>query len=71
MPKIVLDGEEFNPPALTADQRDMLQKLTAIDAELKEKHNIGHMLELARKYCMQELKREILAEKSGLFLGDD
>ena len=67
--KLVIDNIEYLLDDHSQNVKDLALKLDGIGKEIHEKENLYAVLTRAKNSYIQELKREMIAEKSGVDIG--
>jgi hypothetical protein len=67
--RLVIDNIEYLLDDHSQNVKDLALKLDGIGKEIHEKENLHAVLTRAKNSYIQELKREMIAEKSGVDIG--
>ena len=68
---IRIDGVDYPLDNLSAEGKETFAAIQYADSRMKELKGIMAIMNRAKNGYVEDLKREILSEKTGLFLGDD
>lgn len=71
MPKIQLDGVDFEVEELTVDAKRLLGQIQSITTRIQETQNMSAILTKAKRAYIADLKNEMLSSKAGLFFDDE
>jgi len=71
MPKIQIEGVEYNVEDLSEQAKKLVAQLQAITARIQESQNMAAILMKAKKAYIADLKTEMLSAKAGFLFGDD
>lgn len=70
-PKIKLDKTEFDFDGLSDQGKATFLSLKFTNTRIREMENMQKVLQIAKENCMNELKKEILSDRTGLVLDDN
>ncbi|MDB2663055.1 DUF6447 family protein [Paracoccaceae bacterium] len=68
---IKFEDKIYNVGDLTETAKKCMQNLQFANERILELNNMAALLERAKKSYVDGLKKEMLAEKAGFFLGDE
>ena len=71
MPKIQLDGVDYDVEELTIDAKRLLGQIQNVTARIQETQNMSAILTKAKRAYIADLKTEMLAAKAGLLFDDE
>ena len=71
MPKIQVDGTEYEVGELSEKAKQLLNQFQIINARIQESQNMSAILTKAKKAYIADLKTEMLSAKAGLYFDDE
>lgn len=71
MPKIKLDGKEYDLEVLSADAKQLAANVHNIAERIQETNNMLAILTKAKRAYIADLKSEMLSSKAGFDFGND
>lgn len=71
MPKIQIEGVEYDGDNMSDQAKKLVSQLQSITARIQETQNMSAILMKAKKAYISELKTEMLSAKAGLLFGDE
>lgn len=71
MPKIQIEGVEYETTNLSEPAKQILSQLQKITARIQETQNMLAILTKAKRAYIAELKTEMLSAKAGLLIDND
>ena len=63
--KIILEGKEYEVNSLSERLKEVMVTFEHVEKQLADKNNLLAVLTRAKKSYIEELKRDVLAEKAG------
>ena len=71
MPKIQIDGVEYDIENLGEPSKHLISNIQKITARIQEAQNMSAILQKAKKAYIADLKTEMLSAKAGLLFDDE
>ena len=71
MPKIQIDGVEYDIENLGEPSKQLISNIQKITARIQEAQNMSAILTKAKKAYIADLKTEMLSAKAGLLFDDE
>lgn len=71
MPKIQIEGVEYETTNLSEPAKQILSQVQKITARIQETQNMSAILTKAKRAYIAELKTEMLSAKAGLLIDND
>ena len=71
MPKIQIDGVEYDGEDLSEQAKKLISQIQKITARIQESQNMSAILTKAKKSYIADLKTEMLSAKAGLNFDDE
>lgn len=71
MPKIQLDGIDYEVDELTENARRLLAELKNVTTRIQETQNMTAILTKAKRAYIADLKTEMLSAKAGVYFDDE
>ena len=68
MPKIKLDGVEFDTDQFSENSKNLLAELQKLEKSIQEKNNLVAIFTKAKRAYIADLKQEMISSKAGLDL---
>lgn len=71
MPKIQIDGVEYDGEDLSEQAKKLISQIQKITGRIQEAQNMSAILTKAKKSYIADLKTEMLSAKAGLNFDDE
>ena len=71
MPKINLDGVEYDSDQFSENSKNLLAELQKLENCIQEKNNLVAIFTKAKRAYIADLKQEMISSKSGINFDDD